>query len=153
MCVNGLAFRYSRHKRLLFEFDPQEEVSVQPGAVLSNSDVKDLNTELPPVVFINDVLPTTEGEEKVDTAKDTNFSDTFLSSSSIGPRSMSSPDFLHQYQRPYDEERDWPLIEREEDEVDGAGIEQQQPLKLNRGPNSQRHPVVDDQVIQSVSRI
>ena len=112
--------------------------------VINKSDVKDLDSELPPIVFINDVLPTTE-EEKVD--KETHHGDSFLSSSSIGPRSMSSPDFLHQYQRPYDEERDWPLIEREEDEVDGAGNEQQQqPLQLNQDPNSQQQPVVEEQV-------
>ena len=129
------------------KLNTQEEVSVQPkGAavpVINKSDVKELDTELPPIVFINDVLPTKE-DEKVD--KETNHIDSLLSSSSIGPRSMSSPDFLHQYQRPYDEERDWPLIEREEDEVDGVGNEQQQPLKLNQDPNCQQQSVVDEQV-------
>ena len=127
----------------------QEKVSVEPRAaaptVINNSDEKDLETDLPPVDFINNVVPTA-GEEKSATSRETNHCDSFLSSSSIGPRSMSSPDFLHQYQRQYDEERDWPLIEREEDEVDGAGNEQQQPLKLSQDPNGLQQSIVDDQV-------
>jgi hypothetical protein len=33
---------------------------------------------------------------------------------------MSSPDFLLQYQRPYDPDRDWPQVDVDDD-VDGVG--------------------------------
>ena len=44
-----------------------------------------------------------------------------MTSRSLGPRSVSSPDFLLQYQEAFDPDRDWPQVDDGYDDVD-AGV-------------------------------
>ena len=60
-----------------------------------------------------------DGKDSLGSRKDSDASS--MTSRSLGPRSVSSPDFLLQYQEAFDPDRDWPQVDDGYDDVD-AGV-------------------------------
>lgn len=117
---------------------------VQSGGhlVTRQDDVVNVGSEL----ICSETVPVLQTEQKsekqkLDSAPSLEFP---LFESTIGQRSMSSPDFLHQYQQPFDAERDWPQVESEDYSQDLELEKLNQEIIIRPEPC---RPAVDDQAV------